>query len=344
MKPTMLALLLIALYSCNGGGDPDYDFPDGPDPEPTENFETVPLAGYPSGLRVYSFDETFDDGEVCKGFYAVADLAANPSLRFNTTLSAPAKTPSEIFSSYGSLGRGTPQIVVNGGYFWSGSSLSLLIADGVVESIENQSVTRKNSDGQSVAVYPLRSAFGQMAGGSFEAHWIYCVADDGNKPYAFPSPLGNDEQTKTFMNSAPTSSTEGGARWQPRNAIGGGPRLVANGVNVSVSSYWGECLEEGGTAGLSRQPRTALGATADGKVVLMVCDGRSMNGSAGYTLSEMADRLSELGVKDAINLDGGGSSTFVGRDGSVLNRPSDSGPSGGIVERKVPTAVVVSLL
>ena len=67
-----------------------------------------------------------------------------------------------------------------------------------------------------------------------------------------------------------------------------------------------------------------------------------MNGSAGYTLSELADKLISLGAVDALNFDGGGSSAMIGKDGAVLNRPSDSGVSGGIVERKVVTSIVIS--
>ena len=106
-------------------------------------------------------------------------------------------------------------------------------------------------------------------------------------------------------------------------------------------SYWKEVFDGGGIAGTSRQPRTAIGATADGKLILLVCDGRNMRGSAGFTLAELADKLIALGAVDAVNLDGGGSSTMVS-DGKVLNRPSDTGSAEVIVERKISTAVVIS--
>ena len=91
----------------------------------------------------------------------------------------------------------------------------------------------------------------------------------------------------------------------------------------------GELLERGVRRRRHRRDfasaRTAVGATADGKLILLVCDGRNMRGSAGFTLAELADKLIELGAVDAVNLDGGGSSTMVGSDGKVLNRPSDTG-------------------
>ena len=163
-----------------------------------------------------------------------------------------------------------------------------------------------------------------MASGGFETHWIYCVLDDGNKPYAFPSALDNDERTNTYMSAPPTSKTPGAALWTPQEAVGGGPMLVREGKNVAVENYWKEVFDGGGIAGTSRQPRTAIGATADGKLILL------------------ADKLIALGAVDAVNLDGGGSSTMVGSDGKVLNRPSDTGSAEVIVERKISTAVVIS--
>ncbi|TMQ94915.1 phosphodiester glycosidase family protein [Actinomadura soli] len=73
-------------------------------------------------------------------------------------------------------------------------------------------------------------------------------------------------------------------------------------------------------------PRTAAGVSRDGRrMYLVVADGRSER-SAGLTVAELASLLDEAGVDDAVNLDGGGSSTFVTRSGGksvVRNVPSD---------------------
>ena len=87
-------------------------------------------------------------------------------------------------------------------------------------------------------------------------------------------------------------------------------------------------------------PRTAIGIDADtGEVLLLVVDGRSEE-CRGYTLVELADLMVDLGADDALNLDGGGSSTMVGsnRRGTtaVLNTPSDG------FQRRVANAVAVS--
>lgn len=78
-----------------------------------------------------------------------------------------------------------------------------------------------------------------------------------------------------------------------------------------------------------RHPRTAAAVSADDRgLILVVVDGRRPGWSAGATLPELADLVLQLGGASALNLDGGGSTTFWSRgpqdaDGRVLNRPSD---------------------
>ena len=78
----------------------------------------------------------------------------------------------------------------------------------------------------------------------------------------------------------------------------------------------------------SRASRTAVGITKTGKVVFMVLDGRQEPFSCGGDMKEIAQIMLDAGCVQAINLDGGGSSTFVARQPgddelSVVNKPSD---------------------
>jgi exopolysaccharide biosynthesis protein len=81
--------------------------------------------------------------------------------------------------------------------------------------------------------------------------------------------------------------------------------------------------------GNTRVPRTAAGISADGtRLVLLVVDGRRDGYSVGITEMELAEEMLRLGCADALNLDGGGSSTLVMKDDAtglvkLLNRPSD---------------------
>ena len=86
----------------------------------------------------------------------------------------------------------------------------------------------------------------------------------------------------------------------------------------------------------TRHPRTAVAKLKDGKFLMITVDGRSES-SGGISLYDLAAYLLELGATDAMNLDGGGSTTMF-LDGKVVNHPSDK--EG---ERKVSDAILVTL-
>lgn len=100
------------------------------------------------------------------------------------------------------------------------------------------------------------------------------------------------------------------------NAVGGGPTLVRDGkaVNAAAAERFAADFST------ARHPRTAVGVTANGDVWLVVVDGRQVM-SQGATLAELAQVMLNLGCVQAINLDGGGSST-MNVAGLTVNRPS----------------------
>ena len=100
-----------------------------------------------------------------------------------------------------------------------------------------------------------------------------------------------------------------------RHAVGGFQPLLSDGRDVSGVS----------THVRGRHPRTAVGVSRDGKRVwLLVVDGRQRGFSEGVSLRELARLMASLGADDALNLDGGGSTTLVmrrGDDAYVVNSP-----------------------
>ncbi|MBE6824412.1 MAG: hypothetical protein E7513_03595 [Ruminococcaceae bacterium] len=81
----------------------------------------------------------------------------------------------------------------------------------------------------------------------------------------------------------------------------------------------------------NRAPRTAVGITKTGKIVFMCLDGRQEPFSCGGSMEEIAQIMREAGCVDAVNLDGGGSTTFVAKQEGdeelkVMNSPSDGAP------------------
>ena len=91
----------------------------------------------------------------------------------------------------------------------------------------------------------------------------------------------------------------------------------------------------------TRNPRTAVGRRADGTILLVVVDGRNAM-AAGLTMFELRQVMAALGCRDAVNLDGGGSTTMVVR-GQVVNHPSDNREFDAEGERVVANAIVVSI-
>ena len=102
-------------------------------------------------------------------------------------------------------------------------------------------------------------------------------------------------------------------------AVGGGPVLVRDGGPVFRAQ---EAFQSSQLA--PRAPRTAVGQLRDGRLLLIVTDGRRPGYSVGMTNFELAQTLVRLGAVTGSALDGGGSSTLA-FDGSLLNRPSDRG-------------------
>ena len=110
------------------------------------------------------------------------------------------------------------------------------------------------------------------------------------------------------------------------DAVGGGPIIVRNGQPVF------RALEQFTSTQLSlRNPRTAVGQRADGRILLVAVDGRRPGYSAGMTNFELAQMMVRLGAVTASALDAGGSTTMA-FDGKLLNRPSDPGGERAVAD------------
>jgi len=110
--------------------------------------------------------------------------------------------------------------------------------------------------------------------------------------------------------------------------VNGGPLLVRNGrpfVDANAEGfvqpdrpdfYYGFAVR--------RNPRTMAGVTGRDHLLLVTVDGRQPGYSVGLSFPEESAVMASLGARDALNLDGGGSTTTVGRGATVLGRPSDT--------------------
>lgn len=107
-----------------------------------------------------------------------------------------------------------------------------------------------------------------------------------------------------------------------QEALSFGPALVINGKKTDITV-------DGGIA-----PRTVIGQKKDGTIILMVIDGRNL-ASLGATYEEIQEVIYKLGATNAINLDGGKSTTMY-YNNEIINHVSNS-----MGERPIPTAVIV---
>lgn len=90
-----------------------------------------------------------------------------------------------------------------------------------------------------------------------------------------------------------------------------------------------------------RHNRTALGLRPDGTTILLVADGRFKHKAEGLSLTELERVMRWLGCSDAINLDGGGSSTMYIKNSGVVNYPSDNNRHDHEGERPVSNAILL---
>jgi hypothetical protein len=111
------------------------------------------------------------------------------------------------------------------------------------------------------------------------------------------------------------------------DVVNGGPRLLARGRPAITAAAEG-FVHPGDPEffyrfGVRRNPRTLAGVTRDGHLLLVAVDGRAPGYSDGLSFPESADLMRALGARDALNLDGGGSTTFT-LGTTLLTRPSDA--------------------
>lgn len=283
----------------------------------------------PSTIKLYKTTTTVT-GRNVNAWYAIADMSKG-DLELRTVKNGSVTTPNNAIA-YKVISN--VYVLTNGGFFDSTQSYSYVMNRGSVQAGGVKAVTRDDVS------YPLtRGAFGVNSSQVPSVKWLY-----GSNEWAFevPMPVYNTGNNALVPTEDYPSSRQ---TWNVYSAIGGGPVLLYDGRlpfdylltkdKNGSSRYVGnpEMLQDDIFGPSVLQPRTAIGHTADGKIVLMVVDGRNAGGSKGVTLDELARLMKGVGCTYALNLDGGGSSVMRVSDGqtpatglvssSRLNTPSD---------------------
>jgi hypothetical protein len=271
--------------------------------------------GLPPGIRVYETTDSLD-GRPFRAFYLEADLK-DPALDF-TVLTGNGKryTPAQ----YDSLENGQTLAVINTTFFSfkDNSNLNIVIHKGKVLATNPK-----------LAKYTTRGAFGIDRRRNADIAWVYNVGKK-NKPYAYDVPVTPEiNGTDTVYREPGKRYPKGAHKWKMREAVGGGPVLVQNGQPFVTSA------EERMLNNHDLHPRSAVGYTAGGKLILLAIEGRNKGMAEGATFPQMAKMFTDLQCVEALNLDGGGSSAlYVQRKNTIT--PSDKGG-----QRAVPAVLVI---
>jgi len=212
-------------------------------------------------------------------------------------------------------------LAVNGGYFLERDDvfehIGLLIADGSFEQFATPGIYK---DDLRYDVH--RAAVGFMSDDTPSFGW---VSSSGDSAFVWAEPIPNKPEAPGVI-----SDSTHGTHWAVEDAVSGGPMLLQDGSNrltIDEEIFFGTTIPD-------VHPRTAAGVDEDGRLILLVVDGRQRV-SKGVTLAQLAGILRGFNVQDALNLDGGGSSTMVA-SGELLNRPA-----GGTFQREVVSAIGV---
>lgn len=134
-----------------------------------------------------------------------------------------------------------------------------------------------------------------------------------------------------------------------KNILAAGPVLIDDGKPMDHDAYTKGMVDNAGGKPVGafytytqRHPRTAIGCDKKGNVYLVVVDGRSKGNAEGVTISELTKVCEWLGMRDAINLDGGGSSSMWTAAEGTVSYPCRNKKFDHEGERRVSSCVVVN--
>ena len=269
--------------------------------------QTSLTTNMPYGIEVYNSttDYSYNAGPTRKmnAFCVVIDPKF---VEFKPTFGTPNKLPTAFQNDEA----GTVLAVMNAGFFQAPSgSFSIVKHDGVTTANNIAQLTR-TFNGNPTSYYPTRAAFGLSPNKAPDVAWIYNIS---GVVYAYPTVSAN------ALNVAPKAQpiAADGVIWNNVTAVGGSPMLIKGG-NINITDVEELIVIDNASA----RARSAIGYTAEGKIVMLAVEGNNPGVSDGLSLVELANYMKDMGCVGAINLDGGGSTTLrVGAQ--AMFTPSD---------------------
>ncbi|MEO5647662.1 MAG: phosphodiester glycosidase family protein [Chitinophagaceae bacterium] len=283
----------------------------------------------PSSVHVYRSTLPLDDKPFV-GYYVEVPLQDKRLIFSTDTTMNRRNTPSTFFQD-----NDKPLLVVNATFFSFETNriLNLVIKNSSLIARNNTTIRLKGKDSLKF-IHSFNSAIGIDRKGKADVAWVFT---DSSSSKAFASqaalkPLINDQQI-VKLKYVKKYANDRLHKWKMRTAIGGGPVLVQDGKMVISNE---EERKFSGKAINDKHPRTAMGYTADGRLIIMAIQGRMPGIADGADLIQEAELLIGVGCVEALNLDGGGSSCLL-VNGKETIKPSDK--TG---QRAVPAVFLVT--
>ncbi len=279
----------------------------------------------PPSVHVYRWTDSLN-GRPFIAYYVSAVLK-DKQLLFTDQVSEDNKrfTPSQFYQL-----EQFPLLVVNCTFFSfeTNRNISMVMKDGSLVAYNVPSLKGKGEDSM-FYYYPTRSAIGIDRKRRADVAWIFTDSSRA-RPYAFEEMpvVAKGEQANPSIYDLQDIEWKW---WKMRTAVGGGPALIHDGKIWITNKE--EQLFSGGE--IDRHPRTAMGYTKDGRLIILSIQGRFPGIAEGATLEEEAKLLLDLKCFEALNLDGGGSSCLL-VNGRQTIKPSDK--EG---ERPVPAVFLI---
>jgi Phosphodiester glycosidase len=299
-------------------------------------------APLPSSIHVYKTTDSIN-GKPNIAFYVIADLK-DKRLDFTVdTTNRRRITPSEFYER-----NKQPLLVVNCNFFSyeTNNSVNVIVKEGKMLNYNVHTIPLRGKDTFNY-YHPLRSAIGISKKRKADVAWTFADSNMKSYPVAFqkkPMLLKNKSNIADVIDFAPfllhylfsiTLLNGVDPKWKMKTVIGGGPVLLRNG-QIQITND--EELMFAGKAKDNLEPRTAMGYTADDKLVILMVQGRYKGIAEGLSLPQIARIFQELGCIEALNLDGGGSSCLL-INGKETIKPSSAG-----VQRAVPAVFLIHSL
>ncbi|MCU0323570.1 MAG: phosphodiester glycosidase family protein, partial [Chitinophagaceae bacterium] len=254
----------------------------------------------PPTVHVYFTNDSID-GAPNIAYYISAELKdKNLDFTVDTTLSR-RLTPQQYFER-----NNQPLLVVNTTFFEFkySKNLNTVIQNGKLIGYNIHSIAGKGKDTLTYR-HSFGSAIGITKSRKADVAWLFTDSSI-SKPKAYQTVLDNYKDSFPFITAQRRNMMLSFKKWKMQTAVGGGPVLIQNG-EIQITNN--EELKFSGKSGLTdKHPRTCMGYTKDGLLIVMVIQGRMKGIAEGVNLVQEAQLLKDVGCWEALNLDGGGSS------------------------------------